>query len=57
MAREDVYLDLTEQHRVTSWSPLVPTQLWRLLRSPELDHAYDLRSVRGIARGRHHLAP
>ena len=48
--REDVYLDLTEQHRVTSWSPLVPTQLWRLLRWPELDR-YDLRSVRGIAGG------
>jgi acyl-CoA synthetase (AMP-forming)/AMP-acid ligase II len=48
--REDVYLELTERHRVTSWSPLVPTQLWRLLRWPELDR-YDLRSVRGVAGG------
>jgi acyl-CoA synthetase (AMP-forming)/AMP-acid ligase II len=47
---EDVYLELTERHRVTSWSPLVPTQLWRLLRWPELDR-YDLRSVRGVAGG------
>ena len=48
--REDVHLELTERHRVTSWSPLVPTQLWRLLRWPELDR-YDLRSVRGVAGG------
>jgi acyl-CoA synthetase (AMP-forming)/AMP-acid ligase II len=48
--REDVYLALTEEHRVTSWSPLVPTQLWRLLRWPDLDR-YDVRSVRGIAGG------
>ena len=48
--REDQYLELTERHRVTSWSPLVPTQLWRLLRWPDLDR-YDLRSVRGVSGG------
>jgi len=43
------HLRLTEQHAVTGWS-LVPTQLWRLLDSPELDR-FDLTSLRSVTGG------
>jgi acyl-CoA synthetase (AMP-forming)/AMP-acid ligase II len=33
--RPEVHLELTERHRVTTWSG-VPTQFWRLLRHPDL---------------------
>lgn len=38
-----VHLELTERHRVTSWS-IVPTQLSRLIDHPELER-YDLSSL------------
>jgi acyl-CoA synthetase (AMP-forming)/AMP-acid ligase II len=47
--REDVPLTLSEQHQVSGWS-LVPTQLWRVLDWPELEH-YDLTSLRTVAGG------
>jgi acyl-CoA synthetase (AMP-forming)/AMP-acid ligase II len=47
--REDVHLELTQKHKATMWS-VVPTQLWRLLEWPELDH-YDLSSLQRVAGG------
>ncbi len=47
--QEDVHLRLSAQHRVTNWS-LVPTQLWRLIDHPDLEH-YDLSSVRTVGGG------
>ena len=46
---ETVHLALTERHRVTTWS-IVPTQLWRLIDHPDLDH-YDLSSLETIGGG------
>jgi acyl-CoA synthetase (AMP-forming)/AMP-acid ligase II len=46
---ETVHLELTERHRVTSWS-IVPTQLWRLIDHPELDR-YDLSSLEMVGGG------
>lgn len=46
---EEVHLRLTEEHRATAWS-LVPTQLWRLLDWPELEH-FDLSSLRTVGGG------
>ena len=46
---EETHLRLTAEHRATAWS-LVPTQLWRLLDWPDLDH-YDLSSLRRVAGG------
>jgi acyl-CoA synthetase (AMP-forming)/AMP-acid ligase II len=46
---ETTHLQLTERHRVTSWS-IVPTQLWRLVEHPELDR-YDLTSLEMIGGG------
>jgi acyl-CoA synthetase (AMP-forming)/AMP-acid ligase II len=44
-----VHLELTERHRVTSWS-IVPTQLWRLIDHPHLDR-YDLSSLEMVGGG------
>ena len=52
---EDTHLDLTQQHRATSWS-LVPTQLWRILDHPKLD-SYDLSSLSGVGGGGSVWAP
>ena len=46
---ETVHLELTERHRVTTWS-IVPTQLWRLIDHPDLGH-YDLTSLETIGGG------
>jgi acyl-CoA synthetase (AMP-forming)/AMP-acid ligase II len=46
---ETVHLELTERHRVTSWS-IVPTQLWRLIDHPRLAD-YDLSSLAIIGGG------
>lgn len=43
------YLELTEKHRVSSWSG-VPTQYWRLLRFPDFD-AFDLTCVTSVGAG------
>jgi acyl-CoA synthetase (AMP-forming)/AMP-acid ligase II len=43
------HLRVTEEHRVTTWR-LVPTQAWRLLDCPSVDH-YDLSSLRSIVGG------
>jgi len=43
------HLELTERHRVTSWS-IVPTQLWRIVDHPGLDR-YDLSSLETIGGG------
>jgi acyl-CoA synthetase (AMP-forming)/AMP-acid ligase II len=52
---ETVHLELTERHRVTSWS-IVPTQLWRLIDHPRLaDH--DLSSLEIIGGGGSVFAP
>ncbi len=53
---ETVHLELTERHRVTSWS-IVPTQLWRLIDHPRLRRvrpvgARDRRRRRGHVRAR-----
>ncbi len=53
--REDVHLELTQQHRATMWS-LVPTQLWRLLEWPDLDR-YDLSSLKTVGGGSSVWAP
>ncbi len=53
--REDVHLELTQQHRATMWS-LVPTQLWRLLAWPDLDR-YDLSSLKTVGGGSSVWAP
>ncbi|HXA57695.1 MAG TPA: class I adenylate-forming enzyme family protein [Streptosporangiaceae bacterium] len=45
----EVWLRLTAEHRVTTWSG-VPTQYWRLLRHPDVD-SYDLSSVTNIGSG------
>jgi acyl-CoA synthetase (AMP-forming)/AMP-acid ligase II len=45
----EVYLDLTEKHRITTWSG-VPTQYWRLLRHPGLT-TRDLSSVSTVGAG------
>jgi acyl-CoA synthetase (AMP-forming)/AMP-acid ligase II len=47
--QEETHLTLTEKHRATSWS-LVPTQLWRILRYPDLDR-FDLTSLSGVGGG------
>jgi acyl-CoA synthetase (AMP-forming)/AMP-acid ligase II len=47
--QEATHLELSEQHGATTWA-LVPTQLWRLLDSPELDR-YDTSSVRNVGGG------
>ena len=47
--QETVHLDLTERHRVTSWT-VVPTQLWRLLEHPDLSR-YDLSSLQIVGGG------
>jgi acyl-CoA synthetase (AMP-forming)/AMP-acid ligase II len=52
---EVIHLELTQRHRVTSWS-VVPTQLWRILQHPELP-SYDLSSVRTIGAGGSDFAP
>ena len=46
---EEVHLQLTERHRLTSWSG-VPTQFWRLLQYPDLDR-FDLSSLRSVGGG------
>jgi len=46
---ETTHLELTERHRITSWSG-VPTNYWRLLESPDFDH-FDVSSVRTIGSG------
>ena len=46
---ETVHLELTERHRVTTWS-IVPTQLWRIIDHPDL-HRYDLSSLETIGGG------
>jgi acyl-CoA synthetase (AMP-forming)/AMP-acid ligase II len=46
---EETHLQLTVEHRATSWS-VVPTQLWRLLEWPHL-HEYDLSTLRGLGGG------
>ncbi len=51
----DVYMSLTEAHAVTNWSG-VPTNWWRLLRSPNRS-SYDLSSVLNISTGGAVLAP
>jgi acyl-CoA synthetase (AMP-forming)/AMP-acid ligase II len=43
------WLELTARHRVTTWSG-VPTQLWRLLRHPDLG-SYDISSVMTVGSG------
>jgi acyl-CoA synthetase (AMP-forming)/AMP-acid ligase II len=53
--REDVHLELTQQHRATMWS-LVPTQLWRLLEWPDLDR-YELSSLTTVGGGSSAWAP
>ncbi|WP_344594989.1 class I adenylate-forming enzyme family protein [Actinomadura vinacea] len=45
----EVWLRLTAEHRVTTWSG-VPTQYWRLLRHPDID-SYDLGSVTSAGSG------
>jgi acyl-CoA synthetase (AMP-forming)/AMP-acid ligase II len=47
--QEDVHLQLSSDHGVTSWS-LVPTQLWRLLNWPDLDR-YDLATLTSVGGG------
>jgi acyl-CoA synthetase (AMP-forming)/AMP-acid ligase II len=44
-----LYLKLSEEHRVTTWSG-VPTQFWRLLRHPDLA-SFDLTSVAAVGAG------
>ena len=46
---ESVHLELTERHRASIWA-MVPTQLWRIVESPDLDR-YDLSSVRNVGGG------
>ena len=46
---ETAHLELSEQHRVTSWS-IVPTQLWRLVEHPDLER-YDLSALEVIGGG------
>ena len=46
---ETTHLELTERHRVTTWS-IVPTQLWRIVDHPDLAH-YDLSSLETIGGG------
>jgi acyl-CoA synthetase (AMP-forming)/AMP-acid ligase II len=46
---ETTHLELTENHRITSWSG-VPTQYWRLLRHPDFA-SYDLSSLRSVGSG------
>jgi acyl-CoA synthetase (AMP-forming)/AMP-acid ligase II len=46
---ETVHLELSERHRVTSWS-IVPTQLWRLVEHPDLDR-YDLSALSVVGGG------
>jgi len=43
------HLELSERHRVTSWS-IVPTQLWRLIDHPQLDD-YDLSALEMVGGG------
>jgi len=43
------HLELSERHRVTSWS-IVPTQLWRLIDHPHL-HDYDLSALEMVGGG------
>jgi acyl-CoA synthetase (AMP-forming)/AMP-acid ligase II len=52
---ETTHLELTEQHRVTSWS-IVPTQLWRLIDHPRLDE-FDLTSLTMVGGGGAMFAP
>ncbi|MGZ4757662.1 MAG: class I adenylate-forming enzyme family protein [Acidimicrobiales bacterium] len=52
---ETVHLELTERHRVTSWS-IVPTQLWRLIDHPQLDQ-FDLSSLEVVGGGGASFAP
>ena len=52
---ETVHLELTERHRVTSWS-IVPTQLLRLVDHPKLDD-YDLSSLEIVGGGGASFAP
>lgn len=47
--QESVHLELTERHRVTTWT-VVPTQLWRLLEYPELSR-FDLSSLTMVGGG------
>jgi acyl-CoA synthetase (AMP-forming)/AMP-acid ligase II len=44
-----VHLELTERHRITSWSG-VPTQVWRLLEHPDIDRR-DLDCVGNVGIG------
>jgi acyl-CoA synthetase (AMP-forming)/AMP-acid ligase II len=46
---ETTHLELTEKHRIATWSG-VPTMYWRLLEHPDFD-TYDLTSVRAISSG------
>jgi acyl-CoA synthetase (AMP-forming)/AMP-acid ligase II len=46
---ERIHMELTERHRATVWS-LVPTQLWRVLNSPDVGR-YDLSSVTMVGGG------
>jgi acyl-CoA synthetase (AMP-forming)/AMP-acid ligase II len=46
---ETAHLELSERHRVTSWS-IVPTQLWRLVEHPEIER-FDLTALEVIGGG------
>ncbi|MFN8027914.1 MAG: class I adenylate-forming enzyme family protein [Acidimicrobiia bacterium] len=50
-----VHLQLTEKHRVTSWSG-VPTQYWRILEHPDFD-SFDVSSVGAVSSGGAPFAP
>jgi acyl-CoA synthetase (AMP-forming)/AMP-acid ligase II len=47
--QEAAHLELTQRYGATMWS-VVPTQLWRLLDWPDLDH-YDLSSLQRVGGG------
>jgi len=46
---ERIHMDLTARHGATMWS-LVPTQLWRVLNSPDIG-GYDLSSLMSVGGG------
>jgi acyl-CoA synthetase (AMP-forming)/AMP-acid ligase II len=46
---ERVHMELTQQHGATMWS-LVPTQLWRVLNSPDIGD-FDLTSLMSVGGG------
>jgi acyl-CoA synthetase (AMP-forming)/AMP-acid ligase II len=46
---ERQHMELTARHGATMWS-LVPTQLWRVLNSPDIEQ-YDLSSLAGVGGG------